>query len=82
MIPKLPDKIFTVPEGDESVKDSVEESIYKLNRRRSTSSFIGGNTKNQDHPLLTLKQSSGYVITSNRQLLFHLQRGERLPGPS
>ncbi|CAL5322829.1 unnamed protein product [Camellia sinensis] len=37
------------------VKNTVEESIYKLNRSRSTSSFISGNTKNQDQPVLTLK---------------------------
>ncbi|XP_019079923.1 uncharacterized protein LOC100248506 isoform X2 [Vitis vinifera] len=37
------------------VKDTVEESIYKLNRSRNTNSFISGNTKNQDQPLLTLK---------------------------
>lgn len=37
------------------VKDTVEESIYKLNRSRNTSSYINGNTKNQDQPLLTLK---------------------------
>lgn len=33
----------------------MEESIYKLNRSRNTSSFISGNKKNQDQPLLTLK---------------------------
>ncbi|XP_015575743.2 E3 ubiquitin-protein ligase SHPRH [Ricinus communis] len=37
------------------VKNTVEESIYKLNRSRNTSSFISGNTKNQDQQLLTLK---------------------------
>ncbi|KAH9702947.1 RING-finger DEAD-like helicase PHD and SNF2 domain-containing protein [Citrus sinensis] len=37
------------------VKNTVEESIYKLNRGRNTSSFISGNTKNQDQPLLRLK---------------------------
>ncbi|XP_031278860.1 E3 ubiquitin-protein ligase SHPRH [Pistacia vera] len=37
------------------VKDTVEESIYKLNRGRNISSFISGNTRNQDQPLLTLK---------------------------
>ncbi|KAK7301052.1 hypothetical protein RJT34_11908 [Clitoria ternatea] len=37
------------------VKDTVEESIYKLNRGRSNHSFISGNTKNQDQPVLTLK---------------------------
>ncbi|OVA17306.1 SNF2-related [Macleaya cordata] len=37
------------------VKDTVEESIYKLNRVRTTSSIISGNTKNQDQPVLTLK---------------------------
>ncbi|KAJ6952149.1 hypothetical protein NC653_041338 [Populus alba x Populus x berolinensis] len=63
MIPKLPDKIFTVPEDDECVKDTVEESIYKLNRSRSTSSFISGNTKNQDQPLLTLKDVESLFAT-------------------
>ncbi|XP_027329381.1 E3 ubiquitin-protein ligase SHPRH isoform X1 [Abrus precatorius] len=37
------------------VRDTVEESIYKLNRSRSNHSFISGNTKNQDQPVLTLK---------------------------
>lgn len=37
------------------MKDTVEESIYKLNKSRNTSSFISGNRKNQDHPCLTLK---------------------------
>ncbi|CAL0315584.1 unnamed protein product [Lupinus luteus] len=37
------------------VKDTVEESIYKLNRNRSNHLFISGNTKNQDQPVLTLK---------------------------
>ncbi|XP_026388746.1 E3 ubiquitin-protein ligase SHPRH-like [Papaver somniferum] len=37
------------------VKDTVEESIYKLNRGRSTSSVISGKTKNQDQSVLTLK---------------------------
>ena len=37
------------------MKDTVEESIYKLNRSRSNHSFISGNTKNQDQPVLTLK---------------------------
>ncbi|CAI9091902.1 OLC1v1027013C1 [Oldenlandia corymbosa var. corymbosa] len=37
------------------VKDTVEESIYKLNRSRNMGSFVGGNRKNQDQPVLTLK---------------------------
>ncbi|KAI3882577.1 hypothetical protein MKX03_010696 [Papaver bracteatum] len=37
------------------VKDTVEESIYKLNRGRSTSSVISGSTKKQDQSVLTLK---------------------------
>ncbi|CAI0457309.1 unnamed protein product [Linum tenue] len=39
------------------VKNTVEESIHKLNRSRNTTttSFISGNTKNQDQPILTLK---------------------------
>ncbi|PIN24826.1 DEAD box-containing helicase-like transcription factor/DNA repair protein [Handroanthus impetiginosus] len=36
------------------VKNTVEESIYKLNKSRNTSSFISGNRKNQDQPCLTL----------------------------
>ncbi|KAL3565349.1 hypothetical protein D5086_033395 [Populus alba] len=45
------------------VKDTVEESIYKLNRSRSTSSFISGNTKNQDQPVLTLKDVESLFAT-------------------
>jgi len=41
----------------------VEESIYKLNRSRSASSFISGNTKNQDQPLLTLKNVESLFAT-------------------
>ncbi|KAL5991335.1 hypothetical protein ACLOJK_012242 [Asimina triloba] len=37
------------------VKDTVEESIYKLNRSRATNRIISGNTKNRDQPVLTLK---------------------------
>ncbi|XP_052201128.1 uncharacterized protein LOC127807364 isoform X2 [Diospyros lotus] len=37
------------------VKNTVEESIYKLNRSRAMSSYISGNTKNQDQLVLTLK---------------------------
>lgn len=37
------------------VKDTVEEGIYKLNKSRNTGSFISGNKKNQDQPILTLK---------------------------
>lgn len=37
------------------VKDTVEESIYKLNRSRNTGSIVSGNRKNQDLPVLTLK---------------------------
>lgn len=37
------------------MKGTVEESIYKLNKSRNSSSFISGNTKNQDQPVLTLK---------------------------
>lgn len=36
------------------VKNTVEESIYKLNRSRNSSGFVG-NTRNQDQPVLTLK---------------------------
>ncbi|XP_023551403.1 E3 ubiquitin-protein ligase SHPRH isoform X2 [Cucurbita pepo subsp. pepo] len=38
------------------VKDTVEESIHRLNRSRESSSFITGNTKNQDQPVFTLKE--------------------------
>ncbi|KAI3720920.1 hypothetical protein L2E82_31919 [Cichorium intybus] len=37
------------------VKDTVEESIYKLNKSRDGGSFISGNKRNQDQPVLTLK---------------------------
>ncbi|KAF6143028.1 hypothetical protein GIB67_041096, partial [Kingdonia uniflora] len=37
------------------VKDTVEESIYKLNRSRVVDSVINVNTKNQDQSVLTLK---------------------------
>lgn len=47
------------------MKNTVEESIYKLNRSRNvnTSSFISGNTKNQDQPLLTLKDVESLFMT-------------------
>ncbi|KAL6980868.1 RING-type E3 ubiquitin transferase [Sarracenia purpurea var. burkii] len=47
------------------VKNTVEESIYKLNRSRSTSSlFISGNTKNEDQQNLTLKDlESLFTVT-------------------
>ncbi|KAK4756691.1 hypothetical protein SAY87_006818 [Trapa incisa] len=47
------------------VKNTVEESIYKLNRSRnaSTNSLISGNTKNQDKPLLTLKDVESLFMT-------------------
>ncbi|KAI3800036.1 hypothetical protein L1987_35343 [Smallanthus sonchifolius] len=37
------------------VKDTVEESLYKLNKSRDGGSFISGNKKNQDQPVFTLK---------------------------
>ncbi|XP_076948485.1 uncharacterized protein LOC143620741 [Bidens hawaiensis] len=37
------------------VKDTVEESLYKLNKSRVGGSFISGNKKNQDQPVFTLK---------------------------
>ncbi|KAL6530383.1 hypothetical protein OROHE_014736 [Orobanche hederae] len=37
------------------VKDTVEESIYKLNKSRDKESFISGNRRNQDQPCLTLR---------------------------
>lgn len=46
------------------VKDTVEESIYKLNRSKSTTVFISGNTKNQDQPFLTLKDIESLFATS------------------
>lgn len=46
------------------VKNTVEESIYKLNRNRSTSSFISGNKKNQDQPVLTLKDVESLLFTT------------------
>lgn len=46
------------------VKNSVEESIYKLNKSRNSSSFISGNTKNQDQPVLTLKDVESLFAAS------------------
>lgn len=37
------------------VKDTVEESIYKLNKSRNIGSFVSGNRKNQDQPVLTIR---------------------------
>lgn len=37
------------------MKDTVEESIYKLNKSRNIGSFVSGNRKNQDQPVLTLR---------------------------
>lgn len=37
------------------MKDTVEESLFKLNKSRDSGSFISGNKKNQDQPVLTLK---------------------------
>ncbi|KAF5771200.1 putative DNA helicase chromatin regulator PHD family [Helianthus annuus] len=37
------------------VKDTVEESLYKLNKSRNSGSYISGNKKNQDQPVFTLK---------------------------
>lgn len=45
------------------VKGTVEESLYQLNRSRDTSSFISGNTKNQDQPVLTLKDVESLFAT-------------------
>ncbi|KAM1126380.1 hypothetical protein FF1_041579 [Malus domestica] len=44
------------------VKDTVEESIYKLNRSRNSTAFIG-NTKNQDQPFFTLKDIESLFAT-------------------
>lgn len=41
----------------------MEESIYKLNRSRDTSSFINGNTKNQDQPVLTIQDVESLFAT-------------------
>ncbi|KAK4351223.1 hypothetical protein RND71_030536 [Anisodus tanguticus] len=38
-----------------NVKDTVEESICKLNKSRNIGSFVSGNRKNQDQPVLTLR---------------------------
>ncbi|XP_070027034.1 uncharacterized protein [Nicotiana sylvestris] len=37
------------------VKDTVEESLYKLNKSRNLGSLVSGNRKNQDQPVLTLR---------------------------
>ncbi|KAM1069775.1 hypothetical protein ACFX13_001692 [Malus domestica] len=44
------------------VKDTVEESIYKLNKSRNSTAFIG-NTKNQDQPFFTLKDIESLFAT-------------------
>ncbi|XP_028782280.1 LOW QUALITY PROTEIN: E3 ubiquitin-protein ligase SHPRH [Neltuma alba] len=46
------------------VKDTVEESIYKLNRSRASHSVISGNKKNQDQPMLTLKDVETLLATA------------------
>ncbi|KAJ8426141.1 hypothetical protein Cgig2_032832 [Carnegiea gigantea] len=46
------------------VKNTVEESIYSLNKSRNTSSFISGNKKNQDEPILTLKDVESLFATA------------------
>ncbi|CAM8967753.1 unnamed protein product [Rhodiola kirilowii] len=67
-----------------AVKGTVEEGILKLSRsRNSSSSCISGNTKNQDQPVLTLKdveslfaivppKSSDTESTSSKGSLMHL----------
>lgn len=45
------------------VKNTVEESIYKLNKSKSTDSFTSRNTKNQDQPALTLKDVESLFMT-------------------
>ncbi|KAE8717817.1 UPF0176 protein [Hibiscus syriacus] len=45
------------------VKNTVEESIYKLNRSRNSSGFVG-NTKNQDQPVLTFKDVESLFATA------------------
>ena len=46
------------------VKDTVEESIYRLNKSRNASSIISGNKKNQDLPILTLKDIESLFAVS------------------
>ncbi|XP_021866581.1 uncharacterized protein [Spinacia oleracea] len=46
------------------IKDTVEESIYKLNKSRNSSCFISGNKKNQDEPILTLKDVESLFAVS------------------
>lgn len=46
------------------VNNTVEESIYSLNKSRNTSSFISGNKKNQDEPILTLKDVESLFATA------------------
>ncbi|KAJ7965163.1 E3 ubiquitin-protein ligase SHPRH [Quillaja saponaria] len=46
------------------VKNTVEESIYKLNRSRSNNSFIPGNKKNVDQPVLTIKDVESLFATA------------------
>ncbi|KAK9741867.1 hypothetical protein RND81_03G134600 [Saponaria officinalis] len=46
------------------VKNTVEESLYKLNKSRNSSSFISGNKKNQDQPVLTVKDVESLFSTT------------------
>lgn len=58
------------------VKGTVEESIYKLNKSRNTSSFISGNRKNLDQPCLTLMDvESLFRVASAAQTEDHVPSG-------
>ncbi|CAN0923759.1 E3 ubiquitin-protein ligase SHPRH [Linum grandiflorum] len=47
------------------VKNTVEESIHQLNRSRNTTSFVSPNKKNQDQPVLTLKDVESLFASSS-----------------
>ncbi|KAL9247813.1 hypothetical protein vseg_021203 [Gypsophila vaccaria] len=46
------------------VKNTVEESLYKLNKSRNSSSFLNGNKRNQDQPVLTVKDVESLFSTT------------------
>ncbi|KAM7494701.1 hypothetical protein LguiB_029310 [Lonicera macranthoides] len=60
------------------VKDTVEESLYKLNKSRNTGSFLSGNKKNQDQPVLTVKDvESLFTVASST-----IPEGQEMPNES
>lgn len=50
------------------MQNTVEESIYKLNKSRTSSSYVSANKKNIDQPVLTLKDlESLFRITTSSE---------------